>query len=164
MMPAKSTSDQRTYSSMMNGVAGIASRIVGAEREARRRETATPGSRRALGAHGGALSRPLAGPQPVGPQPAPQRGAADPESACRLGQLALRDLERIEDRLALLLRERPGLVATRQEHHLPELRRALLQRARPAAQRHQALAQLIGAGRRGGLEPVDHTTRPLVGV
>src|SRR6267378_1907254 len=35
MMPAKSTSDHRTYSSMMYGLAGIASRTVEPEREAR---------------------------------------------------------------------------------------------------------------------------------
>src|SRR2546427_4221282 len=75
MMPAKSTSDHRTYSSMMYGLAGIASRTVEPEREARGRQTPTPAQQRALDARRRARPSVPVRPEPIGTQPAPQRGA-----------------------------------------------------------------------------------------
>src|SRR6059036_1398983 len=85
MMPAKSTSDQRTYSSIRNGPGVM------------------PGEGRTL--PGGAKAV-----QAVGLEAAPQRGAADAKPARRLGQFAARVLERLGDRLALAVGEglRPG--------------------------------------------------------
>src|SRR5256885_16988814 len=72
------------------------------------------------------------GPEAVRAQPPPQRGAADSEPAGRLGQLAVRLLQGVEDRQSFTLRERLRVIAVGQEDRLTELRRALLQRAGPA--------------------------------
>src|SRR6266508_2710003 len=83
MMPAKSTSDQRTYSSMRNGPGVM------------------PGEARTL--RGGAKAV-----QSVRLEPPPQCRAADPEAPGRFGQLALGILQRVEDRQALPVGERLG--------------------------------------------------------
>src|SRR5438046_9908178 len=107
MTPAKSTADHRTYSSMIYGVAGIASRPVEPEREARVGKTPTPGSAgRRSGARGGASASVPVVAQAVGAQPAPQRRATDAEPPRGLGELALRHCEGGQDGLSLALR--PG--------------------------------------------------------
>src|SRR2546426_6150012 len=144
MMPAKSTSDHRTYSWMMYGLAGIASRTVkpsgklGVVISPRQDDGAVLGARRGPGA-------PVpVGPEPIGSQPAPQRGSADAEPSRGLGQLPMRHLERVEDGLALALGQRRAVSAgAGQKHHFTELERALLQRACPAAEGHEPLAQII---------------------
>src|SRR6266702_770439 len=85
MMPAKSTSDQRTYSSMMKGPGVM------------------PGEGRMLPSSAEAV-------QAVGLEPAPQRRAADAEPARRLRELAACVLQRLDDRLPLAVgqRLRPG--------------------------------------------------------
>src|SRR5437867_1704527 len=90
MMPAKSTSDHRTYSSMMNGPGWAGGGADAMPREARR-------------LRGGAKAF-----QPVGFEPAPQRRATDPQAARGLGELALGVLERVEDRQALAVGEGLG--------------------------------------------------------
>src|SRR5437667_7270061 len=87
MMPAKSTSDHRTYSSMMYGLAGIASRTVESEREARGRQTPTPAQQWALNARRRARPSVPVRRDPKGPQPAPKRSAAVPEPPPGLGKL-----------------------------------------------------------------------------
>src|SRR5690348_12682177 len=117
MMPAKSTSDHRTYSWMMYGMAGIASRPVEPEREARVGKTPTPGSSCGRsGACGGARASVSVVAQTVGAQPAPQRRATDAEPSRGLGELALRHFEGVEDRLPLALRQGGAMFAVRQEH------------------------------------------------
>src|SRR2546422_10762866 len=88
------------------------------------------------------------GPEPIGSQPAPQRGAADTEPSRSLGQLAVRRLERVEDGLALSHGQRRALSAVRQEHHFTELERALLQGSCPASERNEPLAQVLAPMRR----------------
>src|SRR6266540_2411195 len=118
MMPAKSTSDQRTYSWMTYGVAGIASRAR-PEREARRPETTSPGCRARLDARGRS-PLPL-GAQAVRAQPPPQRRATDPEPARGLCQATLRQLERLHDGSALALGQRRHAIPVRQEDRLAQL-------------------------------------------
>src|SRR6266540_1957723 len=83
MMPAKSTSDQRTYSSIRNGPGVM------------------PGEGRML--PGGAKAV-----QAVRLEAAPQRGAADAEPARRLGELTARVLQCLDDRLPLPVGQRLG--------------------------------------------------------
>src|SRR5881396_2275813 len=92
----------------------------------------------ALGARSGAAPSVPVRSQPVGPQPTPQRGAADPEAARRLGQLPVGALESVENRLALALRQRADVVAVREEHRLAELQRSLFQRPTAAAERDRS--------------------------
>src|SRR2546425_5489263 len=70
----------------------------------------------------------VAGAQPVGLQAAPQRRAADTEPSCRLGEPAAGALQRVDDRLALPLRQRARLLRPRQEDHFPETRGTRAQR------------------------------------
>src|SRR6266487_286594 len=99
MMPAKSTSDQRTYSSTTYGA--------GMPRQARR------------------LLRGAKVADAVDAQPPPQRGAADPQAPSRFGQPAARRLQRFEDRPALAVGERADARRSgadrRQEQRLPEV-------------------------------------------
>src|SRR5207245_10750039 len=110
MMPAKSTSDHRTYSSMMYGLAGIASRTVEPEREARGRQSSTPPRRRGvLDARRRARASVPVGPKPIGTQPAPQGGAADAKPSRGLGKLPVRHLEGVEAGRAPPVRQRGGV-------------------------------------------------------
>src|SRR3989442_2405749 len=107
MMPAKSTSDQRTYSSMVYGLTAIRSPRGVCSGEARRRAGEPPGrAGRPLLARAASVLR----AQPVRLQPAPQRGPADAQPPGGFGEFAARPLQRVHDRLALSLRERAGLV------------------------------------------------------
>src|SRR6266702_4246855 len=145
MMPAKSTSDHRTYSSMMYGLAGIASRTVEPEREARGRQSSTPARQRALDARRRARAAVPVGPEPIGTQPAPQSGAADAKPSRGLGQ-------------------RRAVDAVRQEHDFAELERALLQGAGPATERNEPLAHVLAPMRHPVPEGVQGTPPPLVRV
>src|SRR3990172_315208 len=132
MMPAKSTSDQRTYSSMMKGLGG------GMPREARR----LPGRAKAV--------------QAVRLEAAPQGGAADAEAARRLGELAAGVLERIEDRLAFPVGQ--GLRTGREDRRFAKRLRAALQRGKAGAEALEAVPDIAilavdnAAGGRGGEE------------
>src|SRR6266567_2222314 len=164
MMPAKSTSDHRTYSSMMYGLAGIASRTVEPEREARGRQSSTPARQRALDARRRARAAVPVGPEPIGTQPAPQSGAADAKPSRGLGKLPVRHLEGVEDGLALSLGQRRAVDAVRQEHDFAELERALLQGAGPATERNEPLAHVLAPMRHPVPEGVQGTPPPLVRV
>src|SRR6266576_202024 len=165
MMPAKSTSDHRTYSSMIYGVAGIASRPVEPEREARVGKTPTPGSAgRRSGARGGASASVPVVAQAVGAQPAPQRRATDAEAPRGLGELALRHCEGVQDSLSLALRQRGAMLAVRQKHDFTELDRALLQRPRASAERDEPVTQVLTAVRHAIAEGIDRAARTLVCV
>src|SRR5205823_12263703 len=129
----------------------------------RRRQDRTE-ERRALGARARHVASLPVGSQPVGAQPAPQGGTADPEPTSGLGQLAVRDLERVEDGLPLALGQPAAVIALRQEHRLAELYGALLQGARAAAECHEPLAQVIAVTGGAISEPFDHATGPLVRV
>src|SRR5438552_2940628 len=142
MMPAKSTSDHRTYSSMMYGLAGIASRTVESEREARGRQTPTPAQQWALSARRRARPSVPVRPEPIGTQPAPQRSAADAEASRGLGKLTVRHVEGVEDGLALSRGQRRAVGALREEHDFAELERALLEGAGPATERNEAPAHV----------------------
>src|SRR5213080_3997213 len=159
MMPAKSTSDHRTYSSMMYGVAGIASRTMKLERGKRPRQDGA-----GLDACGRSLASPPVGRQPIGSQPAPQRGTADAEPSCGLRQSAGRRLQRVEDGLALALGQRRTVAAVRQEHYFTELERALFQGSGPAAERHEPVAQVLAPMRRAVREGVERVPGPLVRI
>src|SRR6266498_836274 len=161
MMPAKSTSDQRTYSWMTYGVAGIASRAR-PEREARRPETTSPGCRARLDARGRS-PLPL-GAQAVRAQPPPQRRATDPEPARGLCQATLRQLERLHDGSALALGQRRHAIPVRQEDRLAQLGGAVFQRAGAPAEREQPLAQRSAAQERRIAELREHVLGAVVGV
>src|SRR2546427_8827068 len=66
MMPAASTSDHRTYSSMTNGVAGMISPTARRSGEGRAGGRATPAERAASDARGGAPASTAVGLQAVG--------------------------------------------------------------------------------------------------
>src|SRR5690242_3802270 len=98
MIPAKSTSDQRTYSSMTKG-AGMP-RKVEVPRGRRKSAAPAPASRRA------GLPVPVVFlAHAVGLQAAPQRGTADAQPPRRFGQFPVRGLERVQNRLPLALGE-----------------------------------------------------------
>src|SRR5438552_5495705 len=171
MMPAKSTSDHRTYSSMMYGLAGIASRTVESEREARGRQTPTPAQQWALSARRRARPSVPVRPEPIGTQPAPQRSAADAEASRGLGKLTVRHVEGVEDGLALSRGQRRAVGALREEHDFAELERALLEGAGPATERNEALAHVVtpmrhpvSEGVQGTPRPLDRVHHPTVGV
>src|SRR5207302_7546838 len=103
-------------------------------------------------------------PEAVGAQPSPQSGAADAEPAGRLGQLAVRLLQGVEDRQPFALRERRRVITVGQEDRLTELRRALLQRAGPAAQADEPLSQGTAAQERLVAQTVHYSARALVRV
>src|SRR5439155_1136609 len=146
MMPAKSTSDHRTYSSMIYGVAGIASRPVEPEREARVGKTPTPGSAgRRSGARGGASASVPVVAQAVGAQPAPQRRATDAKAPRGLGELPLRHCEALQHGQPLALPQRGAMLAVPQEHHFTELQRALLPRPLPSAARQELTQRSLSA-------------------
>src|SRR5690349_17019714 len=101
-----------------------------------------------LGARRGpAPSVAVARPQAIGAQPPPQCGAADPKSARRLGQLATRAFERVENRLALALGQRPLAVAVGEEQHFAQLGGPLLQGPCAPAKRDELLAQAFAVMR-----------------
>src|SRR6266571_1786432 len=115
MMPAKSTSDQRTYSSMMKGPGVM------------------PGEGRMLPSSAEAV-------QAVGLEPAPQRRAADAEPARRLRELAACVLQRLDDRLPLAVgqRLRPG----GEDRRLADRLRAALQGGEPGTKGLQPVADI----------------------
>src|SRR3989442_12312622 len=80
MMPAASTSDHRTYSSMTNGVAGMISPTARRSGEGRAGGRAAPAARPAPDARGGAPPSTAGGLQGVGLHTPPQGGAADAEA------------------------------------------------------------------------------------
>src|SRR6267378_746437 len=164
MMPAKSTSDHRTYSSMMYGLAGIASRTVEPEREARGGQTPKPARPRALDARRWPRASVPVRPEPIGTQPAPQRGTADTESSRGLGQLTVRHLEGVEDGLALSLGQGRAVAALRHKHDFAELKRALLESSGPCAERNEALAQVLAAMRHAIPKRIERTPRPLIRI
>src|SRR6266511_3219321 len=133
MMPAKSTSDQRTYSSMMNGPGPGGGCVM-------------PGEARAL--RGGAKAF-----QSVGLQAPPQRGAADAEAAGRFGQLPFGVLQRLEDRQALPVCQRLR-AGGGEDGRLAEGLGAALQRREAGAEilepiAHVAVLPVHDASRRG---------------
>src|SRR2546430_9604193 len=103
-------------------------------------------------------------PEAVGAQPSPQSGAADAEPAGRLGQLAVRLLQGVEDRQPFTLRERLRVIAVGQEDRLTELRRTLLQRTGPATQADDPLPQGAAAQERGIAQAVHDSLLALVSV
>src|SRR2546428_13979695 len=88
MMPAASTSDHRTYSSMTNGVASISSPTARRSGESRAGGRATPAESAASDARGGAPASTAVWLQAVGFETPPQRGTADVEARRGLGQPA----------------------------------------------------------------------------
>src|ERR1043166_9428577 len=112
-MPARSTSDQRTYSSMMWGLAVRLPRSVPEGGEARRRRDAPPGCERVLRA-----GPPVAGAQPGGLQPTPQCCPADPQPPRGFRELAAGALQGVDNRLPLPVGQGAGLVGTREEDDL----------------------------------------------
>src|SRR6266511_231779 len=135
MMPAKSTSDHRTYSSMMNGPG--------------RGGDAMPGEARRLWSRAKAF-------QSVGLEPPPQRGAADPQAPGGFGQLALGVLQRVEDREPLPVRERLG--PARSED------RGFTEGLGAAPQRSEASAQTLEPVAHVAVLAVDGAPRGLIGV
>src|SRR3989475_8620111 len=117
MMPAASTSDHRTYSSMTNGVAGIIPRTGRGRGEGRGGGRATPAERAASAARGGAPASPAVGLQAVGLETPPQSGAADAEAPGGLGEPAARAVEHLDDRLALPLGQGRGALDARVRQH-----------------------------------------------
>src|SRR2546427_89029 len=117
MMPAASTSDHRTYSSMTNGVAGIISPTARRSGEGRAGGRATPAERAASDARGGAPASPAVGLQAVGLETPPQSGAADAEAPGGLGEPAARAVEHLDDRLALPLGQGRGTLDARGRQH-----------------------------------------------
>src|SRR5690349_10601448 len=121
MIPAKSTSDQRTYSSMICGWAAMRSPRGCGSGEARRRAPEPLDARRGADA-------PVAGAQPVRLEAPPQRGPADAEPPGRLGEPAARASQRVDDGLALSLRQCARLLGLRQEYRLAQARCTRAQR------------------------------------
>src|SRR6266480_5840110 len=140
MMPAKSTSDQRTYSSTTYGA--------GMPRQARR------------------LLRGAKVAHAVGAQSPPQRGATDAQPAGGFGQLAACRLQGVENRLALAIGERAAAVrrgARGQDQRLAELHRSVPQAGGTAAEGDELLARVIGpAGQL--LDPFHGTAGRLIDV
>src|SRR2546428_12926471 len=102
---------------MMYGLAGMASRTVGPEREARGRQTSTPARQRALDARRRARASVPVGPEPIGTQPPPQSGAADAKPSRGLGKLPLRHLDGDDIALATSTVNPRVVVAVRQANH-----------------------------------------------
>src|SRR5213594_3555403 len=98
--------------------------------------------RRRLDARRGPWSAVPVRSQAVGTQPAPQGRPADAEAPRGLGELALRHFERVEDGLALALRQRGTVFPVRQEHHLTQLDRTLFQGSSPAAEADEPITQV----------------------
>src|SRR3989442_4319142 len=117
MMPAASTSDHRTYSSMTNGVAGIISPTARRSGEGRAGGRTTPAERAASDARGGAPASPAVGLQAVGLEAPPQGGAANGEAPGGLGEPAARAVEHLDDRLALPLGQGRGALDARVRQH-----------------------------------------------
>src|SRR2546425_11127022 len=117
MMPAASTSDHRTYSSMTNGVAGMISPTARRSGEGRAGGRATPAERAASDARGGAPASTAVGLQAVGLETPPQGGAADAEAPRGLGEPAAGAVEHLDDRLALTLGQRRGALGARLRQH-----------------------------------------------
>src|SRR5712691_3435509 len=136
MMPAASTSDQRTYSSMTNGVAGIISPTARRSGEGRAGGRATPAAGAASDARGGAPASTAVGLQAVGLEAPPQCGAADAEAPGGLGEPAARAVEHLHDRLALTLSQRRGALGARVRQHA-ELGRPRAERHDPRTERCQ---------------------------
>src|SRR2546427_10385071 len=99
MMPAASTSDHRTYSSMTNGVAGMISPTARRSGEGRAGGRATPAERAALDARGGAPASTADGLPAVGLETPPQGGAAEAEAPRGLGEPAAAAVEPLADPL-----------------------------------------------------------------
>src|SRR5947208_1240385 len=143
MMPAASTSDHRTYSSMTNGVAGITSPTARRSGEGRAGRRATPAERAASDARGGAPASTAVGLQAVGLETPPQGGAADAEAPGGFGEPAVRAVEHLDDRLALPLGQRRGLLGARVRQHT-DLGRSRAERHDPRTQRCHARPQQAG--------------------
>src|ERR1041384_4003932 len=130
MMPAYSTSDQRTYSSTTKGAG-----------------TGMPGEARSLPGHpvepgsAHALLLPI---HAVGLQPPPQRRATDAQPARRFSQLAVRRLQRVENGAPLLIRERHTAIARHDEHRVADIVALDLERHHPRADLGRMLTHLLG--------------------
>src|SRR2546428_14132001 len=99
MMPAASTSDHRTYSSMRNGVAGITSPTARRSGEGRAGRRATPAERAASDARGGAPASTAVGLQAVGLETPPQGGGADAGGPGGFGGSAVLAVGHLAERL-----------------------------------------------------------------
>src|SRR2546425_5120545 len=99
MMPAASTSDHRTYSSMTNGVAGMISPTARRSGEGRAGGGAAPAERAASDALGGAPASTAGGLQAVGLEAPPHRGAADGQAPHGPGLATAGALAHLHDRL-----------------------------------------------------------------
>src|SRR2546428_2387888 len=136
MMPAASTSDHRTYSSMTNGVASISSPTARRSGESRAGGRATPAESAASDARGGAPASTAVGLQAVGFETPPQRGTADAEAPRGLGEPAARAVEPLPDRPAPTLSQRRGALGARVRQHA-ELGRPRAEPHDPRTQRFQ---------------------------
>src|SRR6266699_3218631 len=137
MMPAKSTSDQRTYSSMTNGCG-------------ERSGGPSPGEARTLG--GGAKAV-----HPVGFEASPQRRATDAEPPRGFRELAARVLQRVGNRRALPFGERE-CTSRWKDRCLSEILRAVLEGREPCAEILQSIAHIAVP------LAVDHTPGRRVGI
>src|SRR2546427_8107707 len=100
MMPAASTSDHRTYSSMTNGVAGMISPTARRSGGGRAGGGATPAEHAPSDARGGAPASTAGGVQAVGLETPPQRGAADAQAPRGLRAPAAGALQPLDHRPA----------------------------------------------------------------
>src|SRR5881396_199056 len=121
MMPAKSTSDQRTYSSMTNGCGAV----LGGP---------SPGEARSLGRGAEAV-------HPVGLEASPQRRAADAESSRSFRELATRVLQRVGDGLALAFGERKS-TSRGEDRCFAETLRAILEGSESRAETLQSVSHI----------------------
>src|SRR5881396_255814 len=136
MMPAKSTSDQRTYSSMTNGCGAV----LGGP---------SPGEARSLGRGAEAV-------HPVGLEASPQRCAADAEAPRGFRELAARILQRVGNRLALAFGERE-CTGRRKDRGLAKTLRTVFQGGEPGAEALQSIAHIA-------VLSVDHPSGRRVGI
>src|SRR5882762_1314823 len=135
-MPAKSTSDQRTYSSMTNGCGAESGGPI-------------PGEARSLGRGAKAV-------HPVRLEASPQRCAADAEPSRGFGEFATRVLQCVGDGLALAFGE--GECTGRgKDRCFPEILRAVLQWSEPGAKTLQSIAHIA-------VLTVDHASGRRVGI
>src|SRR6266568_712589 len=118
MMPAKSTSDQRTYSSMTNGCGAVAGEGI---------------PRRGAEAF-----------HPVGLETSPERRATDTEPPRGFRELAARVLQGRGDGLTLSLGECQW-TSLWKDRGFTEILRAILQGSEPGAERLQSVADIAAA-------------------
>src|SRR3989441_5687060 len=117
MRRAAPTPDPRTSSWMTRGGAGIPPPTARGRGEGRGGRRATPAERAASDARGGAPASTAVGLQAVGLETPPQGGAADAEAPGGFGEPAVRAVEHLDDRLALPLGQRRGLLGARVRQH-----------------------------------------------